>query len=161
MGCPNSTHETCRKAWFAGPRAVAWRTALRIWIIAFACFSAVQADTVVQWDFARGLLGWKGNPYVEGLTLGEEGLVFRSTGQDPWIEGPAVDLPTDRLIRMTVRMRSNANGSLPGQQRNARSVAHNASGASSASSASSTRRCATSATTHSAWVTCMSANAHA
>ncbi len=69
------------------------------------------ADTIVHWDFSKGLQGWKGNYQVEGLTWSRGGLSFRSTGVDPWIEGPRVDLPGDRLTRVTVRMRSNANGS--------------------------------------------------
>jgi len=67
------------------------------------------ADVVVHWDFSNGLQGWKGNHDVADLTWSRTGLSFRSTGVDPWIEGPRVDLPGDRLTRVTVRMRSAAN----------------------------------------------------
>jgi len=67
------------------------------------------ADTIVRWDFSKGLQGWKGNHHVEGLTWSRDGLSFRSTGVDPWIEGPPIDLPGDRLTRVAVRMRSGAN----------------------------------------------------
>ena len=55
-----------------------------------------------------GLQGWQGNNYTEGLTATAEGLAFRSTGIDPWIEGPAVDLPGEGTVRVRVRMKSEA-----------------------------------------------------
>jgi hypothetical protein len=69
----------------------------------------VDAQTVIEWDFSRGLHGWKGNHHVADLTQSRRGLSFTSTGVDPWIEGPAVNLQTDRLIKVTFRMQSNAN----------------------------------------------------
>ena len=73
--------------------------------------SAACAETIVRWNFSRGLQGWTGNHFVEDLTFSRDGLSFRSTGIDPWIEGPAVNLPADRITKVTVRMRSDANGS--------------------------------------------------
>jgi len=70
--------------------------------------SAVYGKTVAAWDFAKGLQGWQGNRYTEGLTATAEGLAFQSTGIDPWIEGPAIDLPGEGTIRVRVRMKSNA-----------------------------------------------------
>jgi hypothetical protein len=67
------------------------------------------ADIIIRWNFSNGLQGWTGNHHVEGLTSSRDGLSFRSTGVDPWIEGPPIDLPGDRLTRVTVRMRSAAN----------------------------------------------------
>ncbi len=67
------------------------------------------ADTIVHWDFSQGLQGWKGNHHVGALVWSRTGLSFQSTGVDPWIEGPSIDLPGDRLTRVTVRMRSSAN----------------------------------------------------
>ncbi|MHC4580593.1 MAG: hypothetical protein ACYS14_03995, partial [Planctomycetota bacterium] len=69
----------------------------------------VDAGTVVQWDFSSGMYGWKGNHYVTDLVQSRQGLTFVSAGVDPWIEGPAVNLRTDRLTKVTVRMKSNAN----------------------------------------------------
>lgn len=71
----------------------------------------ISADTVVHWSFSRGLQGWKGNHHVEDLAWSRDGLSFRSTGIDPWIEGPRIDLPGDRLTKVTVRMKSDANSS--------------------------------------------------
>ncbi len=70
--------------------------------------------TVVTWDFTKSAQGWQGNPYVKDLANTAEGLAFESTGEDPWIEGPAVDLPGEGMIRVKVRMRSeaDANGEL-------------------------------------------------
>lgn len=62
----------------------------------------------VEWDFSKGLHGFTGNKQVENLSFSSEGLVVKSTGEDPWIEGPAVDLPGDKIIRAKVRMKSTA-----------------------------------------------------
>jgi len=71
----------------------------------------LQADArmVIEWDFSRGLNDFKGNHHVTDLTYSRRGLSFTSTGVDPWIEGPAIDLRIDRIIKVTVRMQSNAN----------------------------------------------------
>jgi hypothetical protein len=66
---------------------------------------------VVRWNFSNGPQGWTGNHHVTDLTCSREGLSFQSTSVDPWIEGPPIDLPGDRLTRVTVRMRSTANSS--------------------------------------------------
>jgi len=65
----------------------------------------------VDWNFTEGTRGWKGNHYVADLTRSRRGLRFTSTGIDPWIEGPAINLPGDRMIRVCVRMKSNADTS--------------------------------------------------
>jgi hypothetical protein len=74
----------------------------------FVIGSCAYGKTVAAWDFAKGLQGWQGNRYTEGLTATAEGLAFRSTGNDPWIEGPAVDLPGEGTVRVKVRMKSQA-----------------------------------------------------
>jgi len=66
------------------------------------------ARSVVEWDFSKGLHGWTGNRQVENLSFTPEGLFVKSTGEDPWIEGPAVDLPGDKITRVKIRMKSNA-----------------------------------------------------
>ena len=71
--------------------------------------SQANAGTVLEWDFSRGMQGWKGNHHVTDLVYSRQGLSFAATGVDPWIEGPAVNLQTDRLIKVTIRMKSNAN----------------------------------------------------
>ncbi|MHC4323686.1 MAG: hypothetical protein ACYSUX_05385, partial [Planctomycetota bacterium] len=80
--------------------------------IAMVLFLAVQipafGKTTVEWDFSKGLGGWTGNDRVENLSYSSEGLLVKSTGEDPWIEGPAVDLPGDKIIRVKIRMKSNA-----------------------------------------------------
>jgi hypothetical protein len=69
------------------------------------------AKIAVEWDFSKGLQGWMGNKQVENLSYSSEGLIVKSTGEDPWIEGPAVDLPGDKIIRVKIRMKSNADAS--------------------------------------------------
>ncbi len=68
----------------------------------------IFGKTVAEWDFSKGLQGWAGNNHVENLSSSPEGLVVKSTSEDPWIEGPAVDLPGDKIIRVRIRMKSNA-----------------------------------------------------
>ena len=81
-------------------------------LIAVTLFLAVPVPalgkTAVEWDFSKGLHGWTGNGQVENLSYSPEGLLVKSTGEDPWIEGPAVDLPGDKIIRVKIRMKSNA-----------------------------------------------------
>jgi len=79
-------------------------------IIHFAVVG-VRAETIISWNFSRGLQNWSGNHHVEDLTYSQDGLSFRSTGVDPWIEGPAINLPGDQYTKVTLRMRSNANSS--------------------------------------------------
>ena len=70
--------------------------------------AGVYGKTVAAWDFTKGLQGWQGNKDTEGLTVSAEGLTFKSTGNDPWIEGPAVDASGDGAIRVSIRMKSSA-----------------------------------------------------
>lgn len=63
---------------------------------------------VVEWDFSKGTHGWVGNQVVENLISSSEGLIIKSKGEDPWIEGPAVDLPGAEITRVNIRMRSTA-----------------------------------------------------
>lgn len=67
--------------------------------------------TLVEWDFSKGLNRWRANNKVEALSFSSEGLIVTCTGQDPWIEGPAVDLPSETMTRVKVRMKSNADAS--------------------------------------------------
>ncbi len=67
-----------------------------------------RGASVVEWDFGKGTHGWTGNSRVENLRSSAEGLIVKSTGQDPWIEGPAVDLPGDKMVRVKIRMKSTA-----------------------------------------------------
>ncbi len=66
------------------------------------------AKLAVTWDFTKGMHGWQGNKHVTDLAVTAEGLAFESTGNDPWIEGPAVDLPSAGMTRVKVRMKSDA-----------------------------------------------------
>jgi len=67
-----------------------------------------QAYVAAEWDFTTGRHGWTANARVANLSVTPAGLDFDMTGVDPWIEGPAVNYPSDRPVRVTLRMRSNA-----------------------------------------------------
>ncbi len=64
------------------------------------------ADAIIKWDFTTGTHGWIGNQMVESLEVTPRGLVVEAVGNDPWIEGPPVDLPGSGLTRVTIRMKS-------------------------------------------------------
>lgn len=66
------------------------------------------AQVIAHWDFAEGAQGWTGNFYVANLQVTGDGLTFDSTGNDPWIEGPAVHYPAAGQVRVRIRMRSDA-----------------------------------------------------
>lgn len=68
--------------------------------------AAACAKTVVEWDFSKAAHGWTANNRVDNLRSSAEGLIVKSTGEDPWIEGPAVDLPGDKMTRVNIRMKS-------------------------------------------------------
>ena len=69
----------------------------------------VRAEpAVVRWDFSKAAYGWTANNRVDNLRSSPEGLIVKSIGEDPWIEGPAADLPGDKMVRVTIRMKSNA-----------------------------------------------------
>ena len=68
------------------------------------------AEPVVTWDFRAGTHGWAGNDRVAPVQSTSEGLVVNCIGPDPWIEGPTIAFPADHLVRLTVRMRTNAPG---------------------------------------------------
>jgi len=65
-------------------------------------------ETVAEWNFRTGTQGWTANNKVEKLTSSPQGLLVKSIGEDPWIEGPAVDLPGAEMTRVRIRMKSNA-----------------------------------------------------
>lgn len=81
-------------------------------LLAFALvagFSVVASGReVAAWDFTQGQQGWQGSPHVKDFAVSPEGLAFVSTGIDPWIEGPAVDLPGSGMTKVCVRMKSDA-----------------------------------------------------
>ncbi|MBN1852644.1 MAG: hypothetical protein JW829_07960 [Pirellulales bacterium] len=75
-------------------------------------FGELQARTMIEWDFRQGTThGWSGNAQVAPIQCTPEGLIIQSTGPDPWIEGPAIDIPEGSLVRLTLRIRSKAGGS--------------------------------------------------
>jgi hypothetical protein len=84
------------------------RRSLLAFLLTAGFSTAVSGREVAAWDFVQGRHGWQGNPYVTDLAVTSEGLAFTSNGIDPWIEGPAVDLPGAGMTRVRVRMKSDA-----------------------------------------------------
>ena len=106
MNCGNIS----LKAFRCRQRGCALLCFVSVWLAFMTLPSlCVDARAVVEWDFSTGMHGWKANHHVTDLVQSRQGLTFVSAGADPWIEGPAVDLRTDYLTTVTVRMKSNAN----------------------------------------------------
>lgn len=85
----------------------AMRCAAVVLLMGTTVFAA--GGVVAEWDFAKGTHGWSGNGQVEPVVSTPEGLRVVSTGEDPWIEGPAIDFPSpDGMARVTIRMKSAA-----------------------------------------------------
>jgi len=80
--------------------------------VALILFTYIEAPafgkTLIKWDFSKGLHGWTANNKVDILSFSSEGLTVKCMGEDPWIEGPALDLPGEPMTRVKVRMKSNA-----------------------------------------------------
>ena len=88
------------------PRSGRLTIMLLVLMVSFS--TPAGAKLAVTWDFTKGTHGWQGNKHVKSLAVTAEGLAFESTGNDPWIEGPAVDLPGAGMTRVKVRMKSDA-----------------------------------------------------
>jgi len=80
-------------------------------IASLSLSASVSGEAVTEWDFSEGLHGWIGNNKVEKLSYSSEGLIVKATADDPWIEGPAIELPGEKIIRVKIRMKSNADAS--------------------------------------------------
>jgi len=92
--------------WYCNPAGIT----LYLAMLAATSSLAAASEVIVEWDFTKGTCGWRPNGQVEPLRSTAEGLIVTATGHDPWIEGPAVDYPAVRLVRVTVRMKSTADG---------------------------------------------------
>ena len=65
-------------------------------------------EEIACWDFRAGLRGWEGNFDTRKFELTSDGLQFESVGVDPWLTSPEVDYPKGLNLRVTIRMRSDA-----------------------------------------------------
>jgi hypothetical protein len=83
-------------------------TVIQAFVLATSLSLIASAGEVAAWDFTQGLHLWQGNSYAKDFAATSEGLAFTSTGIDPWIEGPAIDLPGGGMTRVHIRMKSDA-----------------------------------------------------
>lgn len=61
-------------------------------MLVLAACSCFAAEPVTLVDFAKAGHGWKGNPRAKEVRQ-DGGFTVELTGEDPWVEGPAVALP--------------------------------------------------------------------
>lgn len=71
-------------------------------------FAPACAEELRFWDFTTGPNGWTINANIAPVGFTEEGWVFDSIAEDPHLTGPAVSYPPTVLLRVTVRMKSEA-----------------------------------------------------
>ena len=79
-------------------------------LVAISLAASANAARVARYDFTKDRHGWQGNHHTAEMRVTAEGLTFRSTGIDPWLTSPVVELPADARIKFTVRMLSGAGG---------------------------------------------------
>ncbi len=61
-------------------------------IVGLAAWCCVAAEPVTLVDFSKDGHGWRGNPRTREVRQ-EGGFAVELTGEDPWVEGPAVAMP--------------------------------------------------------------------
>ena len=88
-----------------------WKANILLILLLAVLNQCAWAETAKIWDFSKGVHGWTGNPRVENIISSKNGLKFVSTGGDPWIEGPAINLDEGKMVRVTIRMKSTADKS--------------------------------------------------
>ncbi len=103
----NSDANIGEKHFFSAPTSRLQPILLAVLMVIMTPFSA-SGETVAEWDFSEGAHGWTANSRVENLRSSAQGLIVKSTGEDPWIEGPPVDLPSGKMARVKIRMKSSA-----------------------------------------------------
>lgn len=94
---------------------VSMRPKLFILVRVFGCLLCgiqvnAAAHIIARWDLTSSNHGWTGNARVTDWRITPQGLAFRSAGEDPWIEGPSVDIPPGARIKFSFRMRCQADG---------------------------------------------------
>jgi hypothetical protein len=70
---------------------------------------SVAAKTAWEFDEGEGLNGWTANGNVAELAVKDGWLVGRSTGRDPILQMPGIQVEASRLHRLSFRMRSDRN----------------------------------------------------
>jgi len=96
--------------------ATAYRIGCFFFFFGLLFVTVAYANPVIEWGFCDGLQGWKGYEVTEPIETAE-GITFEPLDL-MWsfnplriggsLEGPAVDLPKDQIIRAVIRMKSTA-----------------------------------------------------
>jgi len=102
----NSRTNDRGKRCFAGTNLRMFPILLGLMMVAVTV--SAYGKLMAEWNFRTGTQGWTANNKVEKLTSSPQGLLVKSIGEDPWIEGPALDLPGAEMTRVRIRMKSNA-----------------------------------------------------
>ena len=68
----------------------------------------LAAPVAQKWDFTqeRSAQGWKPANDLAKFSFDEQGLQTRSTGGDPYMNGPAIELDAKSALNLEIRMRS-------------------------------------------------------
>ena len=66
--------------------------------------------TTIDFDFTKGRHGWFGAREILRDLQDENGLALRTCGHDPYIVGPAMEIPPDAVKTLIIRLRSKEPG---------------------------------------------------
>lgn len=86
---------------------------IKLIALAMLACGCIAAEPVTLADFTRAGHGWRGNPRTRVLTQ-EGSFTLELTGDDPWLEGPAVAMPAfgqAEKLRLTLEAVSSTEGS--------------------------------------------------
>lgn len=73
---------------------------------------SLGGESVMLFDFRAGPHGWEPTHAVENMRVTADGLEFDCVGPDPYIQSePVTNLPLGTPLRLTIRMRSEADAS--------------------------------------------------
>jgi hypothetical protein len=81
-------------------------------LVPLLVIQAAYDATLPSFDFAKpeDRIGWSPTHHLEAITGSSEGMLLRSTGDDPYTIGPRRDFPADLPLQMTIRLFSQQSG---------------------------------------------------
>jgi len=89
-----------------------WQGSLAAGIVLSLCTAVSLAQALPRCDFTKAEVcrQWAPTNDVSSLKASPEGLVITISGRDPYIAGPVMDLPSDQLLWLRLRLKSEQGG---------------------------------------------------
>src|SRR6266850_3099362 len=87
------------------------RTVRAMWaIFLFAQAAIAQQFPVFDFSDAKTVGEWRGNKQILQMEATKEGMSITVEGNDPFMNGPARNYPTDQLLWLKMRVKSEQGG---------------------------------------------------